>query len=543
MSQTEYMKRLAQIEERRLREQAELDSRLSNAEKNRLGQFATPPSLAGEILRLAAQYVTPGQLIRFLDPGVGTGVFFSALLDTLGPKRVQEAVGFEVDERIAALSNELWGDFGLRVRCEDFTRATEPATASEKFNLIVCNPPYVRHHHLDEETKRHLKQLVAKKVGLLVNGLAGLYCYFMLRADVWLADEGVALWLVPAEFLDVNYGSVVREYLSTRVTLYRIHRFDPEDVQFSDALVSSCVVVFEKRPFTPDHKVELSSEGSLLKPDRSALVPQAELKQVHKWGRLAAGRLPQRQAKVRSSDHWLTIGDLFEIKRGIATGANEFFILGVEKARDLGLSDEFLLPILPSPRYITSDCIEADEQGWPLVSPRLVLLNCDLPRHVVKQLYPALDEHLRSGEAAGLTRRYLLRKRNPWYRQEVRFPAPILCTYMGRRKASARIFRFLRNYSKATAPNVYLMLYPKPWLREIELQKPGALDRAFTVLQRLSDEECLDEGRTYGGGLNKLEPRELARLRLMLSKAELDALGKRETSRLQLFVSTDRTGG
>jgi hypothetical protein len=43
----------------------------------------------------------------------------------------------------------------------------------------------------------------------------------------------------------------VKEYLLKRVTLLRIHRFDPNDVQFADALVSSAVVFLRKTPQTP----------------------------------------------------------------------------------------------------------------------------------------------------------------------------------------------------------------------------------------------------------------------------------------------------
>jgi hypothetical protein len=48
--------------------------------------------------------------------------------------------------------------------------------------------------------------------------------------------------------MDVNYGRVLKRYLTERVTLRRIHRFDASDVQFDDALVTSAVVVFENTP-------------------------------------------------------------------------------------------------------------------------------------------------------------------------------------------------------------------------------------------------------------------------------------------------------
>jgi adenine-specific DNA-methyltransferase len=87
---------------------------------------------------------------------------------------------------------------------------------------------------------------------------------------------------------------------------------------------------------------------------------------------------------------------------------------------------------------------------------------------------------------------------------------------MGRTKTNGRVFRFIRNFSKATATNVYLMLYPKPSLNNIEVTKPEVLDHIFTILQTLSDEELLREGRTYCGDLNNLEPHELARIEIDL---------------------------
>lgn len=508
--------------ERRLNMQQELDTNISASERNRLGQFATPPALAWDILRLAKRYSAPDEKIRFLDPGIGTGVFFSALLDVFGSERVQEAVGFEVDEKITAIAQELWSEYGLRVRGEDFTSAAAPETERSRFTLIVCNPPYVRHHHLDTETKTCLKQIIEKTVGLSVNGLSGLYCYFMLLADKWLANNGIALWLIPAEFLDVNYGSILREYLSDKVMLHRIHRFDPRDVQFFDALVSSCVVVFEKRRYSPRHIVHLSSGGRLLEPKQTRLIAVHELRQSSKWGQLIDGNVDH--PKIGFSSQLLTVGDIFDVKRGIATGANSFFILESEKAKNLRLPMKFLKPILPGPRYIHTDTIEADQRGYPREPPQLVLLDCDLTRQEIKESYPELDAYLISGEEDGLTNRYLLKKRNPWFKQEDRPPAPILFKYMSRQKRSDRSSRFLRNLTEATATNVYLMLYPKPWLHEIGLKDPGVLDRIFLALQELSNEELLGAGRTYGGGLNKLEPRELAAMQLALCDGDSERL-------------------
>ena len=69
--------------------------------------------------------------------------------------------------------------------------------------------------------------------------------------------------------------------------------------------------------------------------------------------------------------------------------------------------------------------------------------------------------------------------------------------------------RFIVNHSSATATNVYLMLYPKPDLAKVLLEKPELLKKVWQALDRISDEVLMGEGRVYGGRLHKLEPREL----------------------------------
>ena len=122
----------------------------------------------------------------------------------------------------------------------------------QRFNLVLTNPPYVRHHHWTDEKDR-LKAQLAHSLHMEISGLAGLYCYFLLLCHDWMEEQGLAIWLIPSEFMDVNYGVTLRRYLTEHVTLLHIHRFCPTDVQFTDALVSSAVVVFRKAPPPPGH--------------------------------------------------------------------------------------------------------------------------------------------------------------------------------------------------------------------------------------------------------------------------------------------------
>lgn len=487
-------------ETRRLKLQADLDSKKTPAERNKLGQFATPTRLALEVVQSALLMLGRQEQIRFLDPAFGTGSFYSALLESAA-ERVETARAFEIDPHYGDSAVKLWAKTTLDLKIADFTKAKPTASS----NFLICNPPYVRHHHLSQNSKADLREAIGRHFHFNLSGLSGLYCYFLVLSTAWLTKGGVAAWLIPSEFMDVNYGQKVKQFLLDHVTLERIHRFDPNEGQFDDALVSSAVVFFRNEKPKRGHRVSFTFGGSLKKPKITSRVTRNELEGIGKWTSLphkaAAGRV--KSAK--------TLSDLFKIQRGIATGCNEFFLLTPEKNELFKIPKQFLKPILPSPRYLDSDVIEADRNGNPIVAKKLFLLSCDLPEAEVRAKHPSLWKYLQTGIDSGISERYLCKHRRLWYSQENRPAAPFVLTYMGRPSSkSAAPFRFILNRSKATAANVYLMLYPKPGLAKVIDSNPVALEAIWRGLSGITGEMFTDEGRIYGGGLHKIEPRELA---------------------------------
>jgi hypothetical protein len=293
------------------------------------------------------------------------------------------------------------------------------------------------------------------------------------------------------------------------LTFSAFHRFCPSDIQFSDALVSSAVVVFRKRAPKADTFVQMSFGGSLLAAKESADVPVIALRVSKKWS-----GFPNRRPRSANGHGEVCLGDLFNIKRGLATGSNNFFILELEEAKRAGIPKEFQRPILPGPRHVPIDIIERDSDGYPLVSPRLALIDCSLAEDEIKKRHPSFWKYLESGKTTGIHETYLASKRRPWYSQEKRPPAPFVCTYMGRARKGKKPFRVIWNKSNATAANVYLLLYPKPALAAALKETPELYSVVFDHLQSIEADTFVDEGRVYGGGLHKMEPRELERVPL-----------------------------
>lgn len=481
-------------EVRRKKMQDCLDAQKTQKDRNLMGQFSTPFPLALDMMKYMRQLQGTDD-VSFVEPSIGTGVFYSAFTEVFGNKG-QQVLGFEIDPHYFNPTKEFWKDDSLELRCMDFL-AQKPDML---FDILVANPPYVRHHHIDNETKVRLQGEILQKTGIRISGLAGLYCYFMMLSASWLKEGGLSCWLVPSEFMDVNYGEAVKRYLLQNVELLHIHRFKADDLQFADALVSSCIVVFRNRKPAAQHTIRFTIGGSINSPETDRLISAMQLKAGKKWTSLFT------QETLYDEQH-AKLGDFFTVKRGIATGDNNFFIIDKETIEQYEIPQQFLRPILPSPRHIKGDRINNDH-GLPIVQHQQFLFSCNLPESVLKEKYPKVWEYVRLGYEKGVQKGYICSRRTPWYSCEEREPAAIVVPYMGRSETSNRLFRFILNTSKAITTNVYLLLYPKPQYAHC-IKDENVLEEIWQELNAIPTETLSRNGRFYGGGLRKMEPKEL----------------------------------
>ena len=164
------------LESERLKRQKNVDSCKSQLERNILGQFSTPYTLAEQILVFALQQVQELTKIDFLEPACGSGVFISSLIRKSLQNYSMTCV--EIDNAYANICEEVFSDYEIIFFRGDYFDFLNHKENVGKYNCLVTNPPYIRHHHLESDTKRNLHTLVYQLLNIQVSGLSGLYVYY-----------------------------------------------------------------------------------------------------------------------------------------------------------------------------------------------------------------------------------------------------------------------------------------------------------------------------------------------------------------------------
>jgi adenine-specific DNA-methyltransferase len=477
-----------------------------------LGQTFTPPEVIESMIAWAAG--TGIRPARVVDPGSGS----ARMLLAAGRRWPQASlVGVEIDPLAATVGRASLAAAGFARRSSvllgDYRNAVFPPAGGP--TLFLGNPPYVRHHQIAATGKEWLRR-AAREQGVPASGLSGLHAHFFLATAGHAVPGDLGVLITAAEWLDVNYGRLVRELLLGALGGQAVHLVEPAVPVFADAAATSVIACF--RPGTVPEAIQMrrvSGPADLGALAGGTPVPTAILRGASRWGPLlrpdAPGpQPPGREGHGPASPPWppacrpwpaarpgslpdghVELGELCRVHRGQVTGANAVWVTGGPH------------PLIPA-RFLVPAVTRAREliQAGPVLPPgtplRLVIcLPADLGELPAAE-HAAVARFLRHATAAGAADSYVARHRRPWWRVRLGVPPPILASYMSRQPPV-----FVRNQAAASYLNIAHGLYPRDPL------PPGVLD---TLAAYLSRSVTQGQGRVYAGGLVKFEPREMERL-------------------------------
>jgi adenine-specific DNA-methyltransferase len=430
--------------------------------------------------------------VRVVDPGCGSGRFLLAAGRAF-PRA--ELVGVEIDPLAALLARANLAAAGLarRARVVEVDYRELALGAARGPTLFAGNPPYVRHHAIAPRWKAWLSRRAAAR-GLPASQLAGLHVHFLL-ATAELARAGDAgVFITASEWLDVNYGRLARALLAGPLGVVRLDLLDPALRAFPDAQATAAITAFAVGG--AHGAAELRRVGSLarLAPLRGGrAVERARLAVEPRWSGLAAA--PRRRAGADG----IELGEICRVHRGQVTGANRIWIAGADTPP---LPRALLVPAVTRARELFAAGGELAASG---ALRRVIDLPADLDA-LAGDERALVERFLAWARARGADRPYVARHRSPWWSVRLLPAAPILVTYMARQPPA-----FVRNRAGARHLNIAHGIYPRD-----PATTGAALDGLCAALRAAAGQAA---GRTYAGGLMKLEPREIERLRVRLAAA------------------------
>lgn len=122
--------------------------------------------------------------------------------------------------------------------------AFEPGQALD-FSTCVGNPPYVRHHDLEEDwlerADRRLKELMPYQA----DGRSNAYVYFMWLALASVGADGLVALVIPFEWVSRPASAKLRAFIMKQG--WDVDVFHIRNAAFERVLTTACVAVIDKR--------------------------------------------------------------------------------------------------------------------------------------------------------------------------------------------------------------------------------------------------------------------------------------------------------
>lgn len=465
-------------------------------ERKARGAFFTP----AEICDFVTAWAVRSPSDRVLEPSCGEAAFLISAgerLRALGarPETAEQLHGFnqlhgvelhEPSALNAAVATAV-RQIPATVHCGDFFDADMP----ESFDAVVGNPPYVRYQDFTGDA-RAKGQRCALALGVPLSGLASSWAPFLLHATTFLAASGRLGLVLPAELLSVNYAAPIRSFLMRRFGSVRLVLF--EERVFPGVSEEVVLLLAEGQGPTDRFTVHQARDLDDLR-DLASLTSHWKPRATDdKW---VAALLPAEAAATYSTtvDAFERLQDWGTTSLGMVTGNNGYFALDATSVAATGLGEPDLLRISPpGSRHLRG--LTFNPSAWRGLADSGARAWLFRPRG--ENPSGASARYIARGRAAGVHHAYKCRVRRPWWRVPTVEAPHLFLTYMNHDTP-----RLVANTAGVLHLNsVHGVVLAAGRRRVGQGLLPIASLNSLTMLGA----ELV--GRSYGGGMLKLEPKE-----------------------------------
>lgn len=472
--------------------------------------------LEPSLQKLRGGYYTPLPLAEFLaswairsgtesvlEPSCGDGNFVEVAVRHLNSKGSVTAVELLETELEQAKERSRTTEAKKRWIAGDFFECFDRVRAAGPYDVILGNPPFIRFQHFEAETRDRAFGYL-RSFGYHPTKLANAWCAFVQLCAELVAPDGRMALVLPAELLQVGYARELRNRLPHMFRDLLLVAFD--ELVFPDIQQEVVLLLAEGRTARAAengtfHTIQVRNGADLLRSnlldDKVGHLPVRHTREGMKWTSLFLDCPTfdtldevQRLPNVRA------LSDFAEVDVGVVTGRNSFFVVTKEDAERIGVNG-YALPTVGRTSALKSIFFnEADLENYQTSNPSRMINLLGVQRD---RFSPALKSYLDSGESEGVHKGYKCRIRSRWY------DVPSIYVpdgFMFRQIHNAPYL--VANRANATATDT---------IHRVRIRSDVDRDRlcasSINSLSFAWAEVC---GRSYGGGVLELEPREAEEL-------------------------------
>lgn len=233
-----------------------------------------------------------------------------------------------------------------RLHCDNNLERWPIASEQPGFDIVIGNPPYLRQERLAGAVgidKQKLRRMYRHLTGVAIAGQADLYVYFFLRGLLLTRERGVICYVTPNSWLDASYGAGLRSALAKHSTLRTVIESRAAR-SFAQAEINTVITLLERGCGPDSDHMFVACAHPLVEYDRVALAqriacgqssaslritrvaPERLQRDGHPWGGILL-RAPDVYRRVIEQACLAPLSSMAHIRRGVTTGANEFFFL------------------------------------------------------------------------------------------------------------------------------------------------------------------------------------------------------------------------
>ena len=305
------------------------------------GGYYTPQDLAGFLVR----WVSAKSPKKILEPSCGDGVFFSEIADHIANPEIH---AFEILDTELKKAHERASGLGLnntKIEGRDFLEWAVSAMKkpTEKYDAIVGNPPFIRYQYLPTSFQENAEK-VFQELSCKFTKHTNAWVPFILASMAMLKPGGRLAMVVPAEIIHVTHAQSLRTFLGKECS--RLVIIDPEELWFEGTLQGAVLLMAEKKI----SKTSLSQGLGIhavrgrefidQPPESIFQAPQAiNGKTIEgKWTRAILSRSTLNLLDdLEARNDIKRFHEIADVKVGIVTGANKFFLVDDETIEKYGL--------------------------------------------------------------------------------------------------------------------------------------------------------------------------------------------------------------